>query len=251
MNIIDTIKSSFDQYTKPYRRWLALKRGKVVKDRIKSHASYSGKYVLTIEPLDMGKGVWQYTRGIVKTKNGKEITVVARNYSSFPFAFIEHHEDGHDYLLCGENYQGQTVIQLDTGKRVDYLPTSAAKGWGFCWAEIHPAPGGKILAVEGCYWACPYEIVFYDFSTPMMLPFSEIDRDDANDEFLGWISDDEAKVGRTYEVSVKYSKREHDLSAEQQVEVSLDAEKAVTDEEYEQVWKDVTDEIVWKRPIQL
>ena len=250
MNIIERLKTSFTNATRPYRKWLIFNRAPVIKARIKSHASYSGRYVLTIEPLDMGKGVWEYTRGIVKTKSGKKIVVVARNYSSFPFAFVEHHEDGHDYLICGENYQGQTIIQLDTGKRVDYLPSSATKGHGFCWANIYPSPDGKILAVEGCYWAAPYEIIFYDFSKPMMLPFVTLDRDTANDEFLGWVGPNEAKVGRTYEVSVKYGKREHGLTDEERDIVDVDCDNAHSDEEYAQVWKEMTDEIVWKRPEQ-
>jgi hypothetical protein len=70
-------------------------------------------------------------------------------------------------LVAGADYQGQTVIELDTGKRRDYLPDAAKKGHGFCWAQHRFDVASKILVVCGCIWACPYEFRFYDFSDPM------------------------------------------------------------------------------------
>lgn len=239
---LDQIKSKYRKVTHPYRRWFLFKKSPVIKDKVKSHASYSGKYVLTIEPLDMGKGHWQYTRGTIKTKSGKKIAIVERNYSSFPFAFVENHPDGHDYLICGENYQGQTIIQLDTGKRVDYLPDAASQGHGFCWIKIHPSPDGLTLAVEGCYWGSPYEIRFVDFSKPMMCPFPQFSHDESYDEFGSWVSPTEAKITRSYEVSTVHGKQEHEMSAKELTELCDHVDAG------NEMWKEVVDEVVWKRP---
>jgi len=130
--------------------------------------SPSGKYKLVLTSFSTGPGTWSYTQGTVYHLGSDEpVAVVQRNYHSFPFLFVEGHPNGHDYLVCGEDYQGQTVIELDTGKRRDLLPEDASKGWGFCWVGYEWVPSMQALLVEGCYWACPYEFRFYDFSDPM------------------------------------------------------------------------------------
>lgn len=45
-----------------------------------------------------------------------------------------------------------------------------------CWAEIIYFQQKNLIVVDGCYWACPYELVFYDFSSPMSVPYKELFR---------------------------------------------------------------------------
>ena len=145
--------------------------------RNQEHLSPSGKFKLVVTPYATKPGCWAYTQGRVY-RNGVDspIAEVRRNYSSFPFLFIEDHPRG-PFLICGEDYQGQTVIELDTGKRADFLPEAAAKGHGFCWVEYKfDAPTG-LLVVRGCVWACPYEFRIYDFSDPMNAGWPEIESD--------------------------------------------------------------------------
>lgn len=128
--------------------------------------SPSGRYSLSIEQRPTKPGCWNHTVGSVS--NGEtQIATVNRNYSSFPFLWIEAHPNGHDYLVCGEDYQGQTVIELDTGKRRDYVPDDAKQGVGFCWVSCRFDVGSMILVADGCIWAAPYEYRFYDFADPM------------------------------------------------------------------------------------
>ena len=118
---------------------------------------------------------WSYTRGRVShAETGAALADVKRNYSGFPFLWVEDHPSGHDYLLCGEDYQGQTFIELDTARRRDFLPDEAAKGFGFCWADYELMPDGVTLKVEGCYWACPYEYKFFDVSDPIEKGWPEL-----------------------------------------------------------------------------
>lgn len=128
----------------------------------------SGKYKLLIRNYKTKDGCWNYSRGTVfKISDNAEIADVKRNYSSFDYLFIENHPNGHDYLVCGEDYQGQTVIELDTKKRKDLLPEEAKQGVGFCWVDYRFDIPTQILVVDGCIWACPYELRFYDFADPM------------------------------------------------------------------------------------
>lgn len=164
----------------------------------KVKVSPSGKYRLVVTQHTTGKGTWNYSKGRVYAGE-KLIAEVCRNYGSFPFAWVEGHPQGGDYLVGGEDYQGQTVIDLVTGNRVDHLPQSAAQGMGFCWASIHPNADGTLLAVCGCYWGGSYETIIVDFSTPMSPPWPILARDE-EDAFDGWTSLDSCKIGTRREV---------------------------------------------------
>ena len=139
-----------------------------IKDSRKEILSPSGKYKLVVSRFTTGAGTWNYAQGVVYRKDDdKPIAIVQRNYGSFPNLFVEGHPNGHDYLVCGEDYQGQTVVELDTGTRRDLMSDGSDKGWGFCWSSYTFNVPNKILVVDGCHWACPYEYRFYDFADPM------------------------------------------------------------------------------------
>lgn len=132
--------------------------------------SESGKYKLVVTSHQTSPGCWSYSKGKVYWVGPGKVRLIAevrRNYSAFPFLFLEDHIDGHEYLICGEDYQGQTFVQLDTGKVVSDRSFGAERGFGFCWASYRLLGDGKTLLVDGCYWACPYELKFFDVSDPM------------------------------------------------------------------------------------
>jgi hypothetical protein len=156
------------------------------------HLSPSGAYKLKVTSFrtcdpESKRRTWNYTQGLVFRQGSDEpLFEVRRNYSSFPFLFVEGHPNGHAYLVCGENYQGQTVLELDTGKRRELLPEEAKQGHGFCWASYRFEPTASIIIVAGCFWACPYEFKLYDFSDPMS-GWPQIEPEDAyNDDDRRW-----------------------------------------------------------------
>ena len=158
-------------------------------DLKKEYVSPSGAYKLVVIPHKTREGSWNVTEGLVyRQGSDKPIERVCRNYSSFPFLWVEPHNNGHSYLVCGEDYQGQTVIELDTGKRRDHLPEAATEGFGFCWVHYKYDPGTDLITVAGCIWAAPYEYRFYDFSDPMAgwsgvcLEYSPPDDDEEEEE---------------------------------------------------------------------
>ena len=133
----------------------------------REYLSDSGEYKVVITPYTTKEG-YGHTQGLVyKVGSDVPIAEVRRNYSSFEYTFIEDHPNGHPYFVGGADYQGQTVIELDTGRRRDYLPEEAEQGWGFCWVDYRFDAQSKILVVEGCIWAAPFEHRFFDFSDPM------------------------------------------------------------------------------------
>jgi hypothetical protein len=142
-------------------------------DSSQEHTSSSGKYTLKSSVYHTVESIGSVSLGLVFLSNdtSKPLFEVQRNFNLFPFCFVEGHPNGHDYLVCGADYQGQTVLELDTGKRVDHVPEGEKRGVGFCWAKYTASVEKDILGVVGCFWAAPDELRFVDFSEPMKLPF--------------------------------------------------------------------------------
>jgi len=133
----------------------------------KEYFSPSGKYRLVVEGYGT-KGGWNYSQGtLYRVGDDTPIVVIQRNYGSFPKCWIEGHTNGHDYFMGGSDYQGQTLVELDTGARLDVLSEGADAGHGFCWVQVEYLPDHQLLMVDGCIWACPYEYRLYSFADPM------------------------------------------------------------------------------------
>jgi hypothetical protein len=173
---------------------------KVLEDKL----SPDEKYRLVITQYATKKDCWNFTQGLIY-KIGKDqplfeiqrpLFEIQRNYSRFPYTWIDH-PNSHQYLICGEDYQGQTVLELDTSERLDFLPPEAKDGVGFCWAVTRFDTTSKILMVCGCVWACPYEFRFYDFSSPMD-GWPEIEADTYVDEDSKWPTFEPNGTVKTY-----------------------------------------------------
>lgn len=170
------------------------------------HASESGRYRLVVTKHATGKGTWAYSRG--RVYDGERLVAeVCRNYSAFPFLFVEGHPCG-DFLVCGEDYQGSAVVELATGRVV------SAGTSNFCWASYTASPSKRTLAVEGCYWAAPYEMILVDFADPMCAPLPVL-ANRGMENFVEWIGPDSCVYGRAYEVYVPLNKPVEDLTDEE------------------------------------
>jgi hypothetical protein len=177
-----------DAYEKAQKIWMC--RDVTAKEAPKITTSPSGKYQLHLTWHGTKPSSWSYTKG--KVYEGERlIEEICRNYSSFPFLFVENHPKG-DFLICGADYQGQTVVELKSGKRRDSLSDGTDKGFGFCWSEYKFDEKSSILVVDGCIWACPYEFRFFDFSDPIERGWPEIEIEDCiyTDKKLPEISED-------------------------------------------------------------
>jgi hypothetical protein len=154
-----------------------------------------GKYTLEACQYRTRSEYRKYTRGVVSTKDG-QIADIKRNYSSFWHAWAYHPKG--EYLLCGEDYQGQSIVNLQTEKITTYFPDAGFNGSGFCWAAAWPSANSAILAVHGCVWGGPYDVRFYDFSSPEEFPYTQ----------LAWVAADKAAgwQGDTFVYSIQVPK---------------------------------------------
>ena len=100
--------------------------------------SPSGSYQLECLEYVVSKNSWRYSRGrVVCLADGAVVADVKRNYSQFWSSWVRP-ANGSEYLLCGEDYQGQTVINLTTRKTQSYFPEEGYSGGGFAGRERIP-----------------------------------------------------------------------------------------------------------------
>jgi hypothetical protein len=170
-------------------------------DSSKISVSRSGHFQLETCRYSTGPKTWNYSRGIVtRIADGQIIADVKRNFGHFWHAWVQH-ASGSEYLLCGEDYQGYSVINLTTGASRVYFPEVGYYGGGFCWTAAYPSPDTQILAVDGCIWAAAYEIVFLDFRNPDDLPLRELARvENIVDVCDGWTDNETFVLKREIEV---------------------------------------------------
>jgi hypothetical protein len=133
----------------------------------------------------------------------------------------------------GEDYQGYSVVNLTKGTYQVYFPEEGYKGFGFCWTAVFPSPDKLMLAVDGCIWAYPYEIVFYDFSEPDNLPYKELGRVSDITDSEGWLDNETFVLSREVEIRKSDGVPYEQLSQEEQ-EI-LDADHSLTDYRVEKV----------------
>ena len=83
------------------------------------------------------------------------------------------HVNGNHYLVFREDLYGYSVLEVETGRTMHYIPE---KSWPldgrqgeetFIWTNVAYDAATNLLAVGGCYWACPNSMVFLDFSDPL------------------------------------------------------------------------------------
>jgi hypothetical protein len=172
-----------------------------IADSSQISVSPSGRFELETSRYSTGPKTWNYSRGIVtRVVDGQTIADVKRNFGHFWHGWVQH-ANGNEYLLCGEDFQGYSLINLTAGTSRVYFPEIGHQGCGFCWTAAYPSPDTLILAVDGCIWAFPYEIVFYDFRHPECLPLRELARiENIVDVCEGWVDNETFVLKREIEV---------------------------------------------------
>ena len=88
-------------------------------------------------------------------------------------ASIIHHADGYTYFVFDEDLYGYSVLNLDSLQCMHFIP---AESYGtypdefketFIWCDCFYNPENNLLAVDGCFWACPGDVIVLDFQDPM------------------------------------------------------------------------------------
>jgi len=155
------------------------------------HTSPSGQFVLAVDTYAEPDCDWNFTRGVLREVGTEEVIAdIRRAASQFLFAWVAHTQG--EFLVCGEDPEGYNVIDIRRGINVCTPPD----GSGFNWLTIYPSPDGRVLAVEGCVWGFPNQVVFLNFADPLKSPLPEMARFAMPTDIQGWVSDTTFKFTR-------------------------------------------------------
>ena len=87
------------------------------------------------------------------------------------FYKIIKHSDGKEYLIFRQDLYGYSVLDIESREKMQFFPekslNSGADNETFIWTDIEYNPISNVLAVTGCYWACPYNVHLFTFDNPM------------------------------------------------------------------------------------
>lgn len=142
----------------------------------------------------------QATENILLDDSGKELYQWRNIDNDSEFYKIIEHGDGCSYLIFRIDLYGYSVLNLSAMKDFHYIPSgSFPEGETFIWIDVFYNQINNMLAVLGCYWACPLGVMLLDFSHPMEEPcfLADISEhigaqydSDANVDFLEWHNTD-------------------------------------------------------------
>lgn len=110
------------------------------------------------------------------------------------------HSNGKEYLICRQDLYGYSVIDIKEGWMMQFYPEISLNGEEtFIWTGVEYNPATNVIAVSGCYWACPYSTHLFTFDDPMEEGQTYIDLAECFDggydsysdvDFKGWENGD-------------------------------------------------------------
>ena len=84
------------------------------------------------------------------------------------FFSLIHHADGKFYLVFRQDLYGYSVLELDRGRIMRFVPDAWTLGKeSFIWGGVHYLRDWDALAVSGCYWGAPNGVHLVSFAEPM------------------------------------------------------------------------------------
>ena len=108
------------------------------------------------------------SRNILWDRSGKRLGFFETHDDEGEFAEIISHRNGREYLIFRRELYGYSVLDLHSGEEFHFVPRAMLEGREtFIWTGVCYNPENNILAVSGCFWACPWGTLLLDFSNPM------------------------------------------------------------------------------------
>ena len=122
---------------------------------------------------EIGNHHLQMSEGVLFDPEGQERFFWRNTDDDGEFAALIHHANGEHYLVFRFDLYGYGMLDLESLQDMRYIPAQSFPPVRedfketFIWTDVHYDPESNLLAVSGCYWACPYSVAVLDFSDPM------------------------------------------------------------------------------------
>ncbi len=129
----------------------------------------SKKYRISVHHYSWKIGEYHYrgTEGFLYESDVFRTKWYCFNDSSVFYQLISHKNE-REYLIFRQELYGYSVLDIESGQIMQFYPKCSFEGMEtFIWTQVHYHPENNVLAVEGCYWACPYSVQLFSFENPM------------------------------------------------------------------------------------
>jgi ribonuclease HI len=110
---------------------------------------------------------------IYDTENHIILETKSIDNEHFNVALIKH-QNGQHYFIVKIDLYGYSIFDKKDKKIIHFIPREVIDfNETFIWVETKYCNINNVLAVSGCYWACPCGVEFYDFSEPTNVPLKQ------------------------------------------------------------------------------
>ena len=115
----------------------------------------------------------QMSENTLYGKDGRALFFWRNTDDDGEFAALIHHSNGKHYLVFRFDLYGYGVLDLENLQDMRCIPPQSFPAVRedfketFIWTDVHYDPKSDLLAVSGCYWACPYSVAVVDFADPL------------------------------------------------------------------------------------
>lgn len=115
--------------------------------------------------------IGEYNRQGVKCSLYKNDILITQwdsfNDSSLFYQLISH-RNGKEFLIFRQDLYGYSVLDIEKNEIMQFFPECSYDGIEtFIWTGADYNLENNLLAVSGCYWACPYGVQLFSFENPM------------------------------------------------------------------------------------
>lgn len=158
----------------------------------------TGGYTVQIQNYSGIVGKWNLDGSECRLldSSGRPIAQWRSIDNSSDFHKILHHTNGRSYLIFRQDLYGYSLLDIAGREIRQFFPQHSLDGGEtFIWTDADYCPETDVLAVSGCYWACPNSIQLFLFDDPFNnnLTFVDVNEcfnggyDDFEDvNFVGW-----------------------------------------------------------------
>ena len=96
--------------------------------------------------------------------------------NSSDFYTVIKHSNGRMYLIFRQDLYGYSLLDIEYRKIKQFFPEKSLDGGEtFIWTNVGYNAELNVLAVSGCYWACPYNTHLFKFGDPMSDDLTYVD----------------------------------------------------------------------------
>jgi hypothetical protein len=121
----------------------------------------------------------------VKNEND-ELILNVKSLDNSPFIKLITHNNSETYFIYRIDSIGYSVFEVSTKSSIHYIPeTYNQYGENFIWADFCYCPINDVLIVYGSFQGYSPIYQFFDFSNPMVIPYSCLGSSDYFEKILG------------------------------------------------------------------